>query len=135
MPEGEEEVEWKAQAMRAVVANDAQPLEDVLKRLPVNVWSNWRNKAGKDLVTLSEERGSSAAYSILARYLGVLKEQKRQAFEDREDVWVLVHGELQPRRATIVEEVDDDAQNLLVEFWDGDEPAIYVDRSMVLKSY
>ena len=29
-----------------------------------------------------------------------------------------------------ISKVDDDSQTLLVEFWDGDEPAIHVDRSI-----
>jgi hypothetical protein len=130
----DDEAEWRAQALRAVVADNTQALTDVLERLPLEVWSQWTNKAGKDLLTLSQERGSSGAYSCLARYLGILKELKREAFADREDVWVLVPGELQPRRATVMEDSPEEAEEVLVEFWDGYEPATKIDRTMVLKS-
>jgi len=129
-----EEAEFKAQALRAVVADDTKALEEVLQRLPVEIWSKWENKAGKDLLTLSQERGSSRAYSLLARYLGLLKELERQGFEDRESVWVLVQGEVQPRRATVVEDTDKDAKEVLVEFWDGYEPPTQVDACMVMKT-
>jgi hypothetical protein len=133
VPTGEES-EWKTQALRAVVADDVRALEEIFDRLPVEAWSKWKNKAGKDLLTLSQERGSTLAYSLLARRLGLLKELKQEGFEEREDVWVLIHGELQPRRATVCEDTAEDAQEVLVEFWDGYEPATRVDRCMVMKT-
>lgn len=72
--------------------------------VPADVWSAWRNKAGKDLVALSEERGSSAAYAVLARASGIVQERRHVPLEEGDAVWVLANGELQPRRATVKED-------------------------------
>jgi hypothetical protein len=133
VPEGDE-AELKVQAMRAVVGDDTKSLAEVLERLPVDIWSTWQNKAGRDLLTLSQERGSYSAYSLLARHLGLLKEAIREAFEDRENVWVIVKGELQPRRATVLRNATEEADSILVEFWDGYEPPIEVERCFVMKT-
>jgi hypothetical protein len=130
-----EETEWKAQALRAVVQDDTDALAEVLDRLPVETWSIWKNKAGKDLITLAEERGSSGAYSLLARLLGLLKEMKRESFDDREAVWVLVQGDVQPRRATVLADTSAEAEQVLVEFWDDDMPPCHIDRRSVMKTY
>lgn len=131
----ENEAELRTQAFRAVVKDDTAALADVVtSRVPKSVWSTWQNKAGKDLLTLSEERGASGAYSLLAKALGLLKEQKRDSFEEREAVWVLFTGEVQPRRATVLEDTSAEAEDVFLEFWDGEEPASRIDRSFVLKS-
>lgn len=129
----EVEAEARTKAFRAVVKDDTATLIVTLDDVPVDTWSAWQNKAGKDLLTLSEERGSSRAYSVLARALGLLKDRHRDAFEEREAVWVLSHGEVQPRRATVVEETPPEVDTIFLEFWDGDEPPIRIDRSMVFK--
>jgi len=130
---GEDELRTKA--FRSVVKDDTASLAEVIiDRVPVSIWSAWKNKAGKDLLTLSEERGSSAAYSLLAKALGLLKERKRESYEEREAVWVLFTGEVQPRRATVLEDTPAEADEILLEFWDGDEPASHIDRSYVLKA-
>merc|ERR1719220_1088595 len=56
-PETEEDDEVRAlktTALRAVVKDDTVTLSKVLEGLPCGVWSQWRNKAGRDLVTLSQ---------------------------------------------------------------------------------
>lgn len=123
----------KAAALRAVVKDDAVTLRTILDRLDVAVWSKWENKAGKDLITLSQERGSSLAYSLIARQLGLLKDLHREVFEEREAVWIFEAGEVAPRRATILEDTPADADDIKVEFWDGDEPPTYVERCFVRK--
>jgi len=128
------EAELRTRAFRAVVKDDTQVLQEVIADLPKEVWSEWHNKAGKDLLTLSEERGSSAAYSFLTRQLGKLKERKREAFAQGADVWVLMQGEIQPRRATVMEDAPAEANYVLLEYWDGDAAASYVDRGQVLPS-
>lgn len=131
----EEEAEtMKAPAFRAAVQNDTAKLAEVLERVPRSIWKAWNNKAGKDLLTLSEERGSSAAYAMLARSLGLLQDRKFEAFQEREDVWVLVPGEVQPRRATVTKDADADSNYVSVEFWDGDAPATEVEHSLVCKA-
>mmetsp|Transcript_57482 Transcript_57482/g.160018 ORF Transcript_57482/g.160018 Transcript_57482/m.160018 type:complete len:618 (-) Transcript_57482:163-2016(-) len=131
----EPESELRAKALRAVAQDDSESLAEVLRVVDTEVWSKWENKAGKDLLTLSQERGSSLAYSLLARGLGVLKELQRQSFEEREAVWVFEVGEVQPRRATIMEDTPEEADDILVEFWDGDAPACRVERCLVRKMW
>jgi hypothetical protein len=73
-PSETEEVELKAKAFKAVVKDDADALISVLEVAPRNMWENWENKAGKNLLALSQERGSTKAYSILAQSLGISEE-------------------------------------------------------------
>lgn len=129
----EEEEKIKAKALRAVVQDDGETLESILGVVPSDTWSRWENRAGKDLITLSQERGSATAYSVLAKALGLVKELKREAFEEREAVWVFQPGEVQPRRATVIEETPEEADEILVEYWDGDQPEEHVERCLVRK--
>lgn len=133
--EPEEEEKLKAKALRAVVQDDFSTLGEVLELAPVDKWSRWENRAGKDLLTLSQERGSSCAYSVLAKALGMMREMKREAFEERETVWVFLHGEVQPRRATVLEDTPEEADDILVEYWDGDAPPEHVERCMVRRMW
>lgn len=121
----------KAQALRAVVQDDCPSLADVLKIVRRTVWSRWENKAGKDLLTLSQERGSSMAYSMLAKSLGMVKEVKREFYEERQTVWVFVNGDIQPRRATVMEDTPEECDDVLLEFWDGDDPPERVERCLI----
>merc|ERR1719437_168581 len=97
-------------------------------RVPSSQWSRWENKAGKDLLTLSQERRSTLAYARLAKALGMVTEMKREAYEERETVWVFLRGEVQPRQATVIEDTPEEADAILVEYWDGDEPPQHVER-------
>lgn len=133
MPSEAVQAEMKTKALRAVVQDDPAVLEEVFKSMPQEIWSAWENKAGKDLLTLSQERGSSCAYSVLAKALGILSEMKRDSFEERESVWIFVNGDVQPRRATVIEDTPEEADEILIEYWDGYEDASYVDRAMVRK--
>ena len=123
----------KQAAFRAVVKDDVQSLTSVLEGLPTAVWGAWRNRAGKDLLELSQERGSANAYSALAKGLGLVTELPRDFFEERETVWVYIPGDVQPRRATVMEDTPAEADTVLVEYWDGDEPATHLDRCMLRK--
>jgi hypothetical protein len=126
--------ELRSRAFRATVQNDAQALGQVLESVPMELWSKWQNKAGRDLLTLAEERGSSAAYCILARALGLLQERPQQAFKDRDTVWVLEPGQIQPRRASILGDAPDGDADVLLEYWDGDDEPSRVPRAVVMKS-
>jgi len=123
----------KAKALRAVAQDDVVALAEIIENIPVDVWSKWENKAGKDLVTLSQERGSVSAYSQLAKALGIVKEVKRETFEEREAVWVFIRGDVQPKRATVLSDTPEEADMIPIEYWDGDEPASMVDRCSVRK--
>lgn len=132
----EEELQkLKAKALRAVVQDDAATLGSLLELVDVKTWSLWQNRAGKDLLTLSEERGSSEAHSALMRAMGMVTHLHRDAYEERENVWVYNPGDVQPRRATILQDFDEDAEQILIEYWDGNDPGLYVDRAMIRKDY
>jgi len=130
----DELAELRKQAFRSVVQDDAASLQEVFRRVPQDIWSSWYNKAGRDLLTLCEERGSSEAYSVVAKALDLVVEREREIFEEREAVWVLFPGELQPRRASVLEDTPKKNQEVLLEFWDGEEPPTLIDRCMVAKS-
>lgn len=116
---------------RAVVQDDAALLCTLLAEVPIEVWSSWRNKADKDLLSLSQERGAAAAYALLARLLGVIQERHHSELEDGEAVWVFVSGEVQPRRATVLEGGED---GVVVEYWDDASEATRVPRASIAKS-
>merc|ERR1711933_667259 len=130
-----EEAELKAKAFRAVVQDNVGSLSEVLERLSPNFWAKWQNKAGKDLLTLSQERGSSGAYSVLAEALGMVQEMKRESFEEREAVWIFNPGEIQPLRATVLEDTSAEKDTVFIEYWDGDAPPVAVERCMVRKMW
>merc|ERR1740121_1850536 len=130
-----EEDKLKAKALRAVCQDDGAALAEVLETTPIDVVSSWQNRAGTDLLTLSEERGSAQAYSVLAKALGLVREMKRDEFEERETVWVFVQGDVQPRRATVLEDTPEEAETVLLEFWDGDDPPERVERSRVRRMW
>eukprot|EP00927_Polykrikos_kofoidii_P079550 TRINITY_DN7632_c0_g1_i2.p1 TRINITY_DN7632_c0_g1~~TRINITY_DN7632_c0_g1_i2.p1 ORF type:complete len:599 (+),score=145.83 TRINITY_DN7632_c0_g1_i2:596-2392(+) len=125
--------ELKAKAMRAVAQDDVEALEAMLKTVPVEVWSKWMNKASKDLVTLSQERGSAEAYCMLARELGIIKDMSRDTFEEGETIWVFEPGEVMAKRASVLEDTPEEAEDVLVEYWDGDEPPLRVERCLIMK--
>jgi hypothetical protein len=126
---------FKAQALRSVVQDKISDLAEVFQAVPVAVWSQWTNKAGKDLLTLSQERGASGAYGMIAKALGILREQKRDSYEEREAVWVFLPGDVQPRRATVLEDTPEDAEEVYLEYWDGEDPPLRIERCMVRKMW
>jgi len=128
-----EELELRTQAFRAVAQDSVEVLESVLSRIPSDVWSGWCNKAGKGLLSLAQERGSTSAYSRLAQALGLLKEMKTEAYEEREDVWVFLPGEVQPRRATVLVATPEASTTVRIEYWDGDCPSTCIEKSLVRK--
>lgn len=70
-----EEVEkFRVQAFRAIVKDNQISLEEVLNLVPRRTWSRWENRAGADLLELSEERKSWECNFLLSKYLGMVKE-------------------------------------------------------------
>jgi len=133
-PSGRElsaEDKLKARALRAVVQDDGATLSEVLEQVDVETMKSWHNRAGTDLITLCEERGRGHAYSILARKLGLLVEQKREAFQERDTVWVFLKGDVQAKQATVLEDTPEEADQVLLQLWDGEAEQEYVDRSQV----
>jgi len=129
----EEEADVRAKAFRAVAQDDCQALTDLLDGVPLGLWSAWQNKAGKDLMTLSEERGSCNASTLLAKALGLIVEQKREKFEESETVWVYLFGDVQPKRANVLEDTAEDVDDILIQYWDGDDEPERVPRDSVRK--
>lgn len=122
---------FKARALRAAVQDDCETLTEVLEIVPTDTWSKWQNKAGQDLLTLSQVRGATSAYAVLAKALGIVHEMKREAYEEREAVWVFLPGDVQPRRATVLEDTPEEVDEVLLEYWDGDAPPERVERCLV----
>mmetsp|Transcript_82649 Transcript_82649/g.145833 ORF Transcript_82649/g.145833 Transcript_82649/m.145833 type:complete len:807 (-) Transcript_82649:13-2433(-) len=128
-----ETAELKIKAFRFVVQNNIDELDAVLERLPLELWSNWENRAGKDLITLAQERGSSGAEAVLMKKLGLVQDRPKDSFEERESVWIFKPGEVQPLRATVLEDTPEELDDVLVEYWDGDDPPSRVEKCMVRK--
>jgi len=131
----EDELKLKTAALRCVVKNDGDSLIEMLEGVPQSVWSAWQNRAGKDLITLAEERGSSDAHSALMKCMGLVQDMERDVFEERENVWVYLPGDVQPRRATVLEDTPEEVDEVLIEYWDGDDPPSRIDRAMIRKDY
>lgn len=125
------EQKLKARALRAVVADDGAALIEVIESVDIELVKTWQNKAGTDLLTLSEERGSAHAYSVLARKLGILHEMKREEFKEQDTVWVFVKGDVQAQRATVLEDTPEEADTIRLQMWDGDREEEYVERCQV----
>jgi len=64
----------------------------------------------------------------------MLEELQRHSYVEREVVWVFEVGEVQPRRATVLEDTPEDREDILVEFWDGNAPPVHVERCLVRKT-
>jgi len=106
-----------------VVKDDTKELNNIFNNLSQDVWSSWHNRAGKNLLTLAQERRAAGSYALIGRALGLLQERKREAFEERETVWVLCPGKVQARHGTVVEDAPADGDTeLLIEFWDRPGP-------------
>jgi len=55
--------------------------------------------------------------------------------EEREAVWVFLPGEVQPHRATVLEDTPEEAEVVLLEYWDGDTPPERVERCLVRRMW
>jgi len=132
-PTSADESELRTKALRAAARDDRKALTEVLAAVHVDVWSKWKNRAGQDLLALSEARQSSDAYSLLASALGLLHELPRETFIASETVWVFVADEVMPKRATVLDDIATAEDAIQVEFWDGDVPSQKVERCRVRK--
>eukprot|EP00927_Polykrikos_kofoidii_P037996 TRINITY_DN32229_c0_g1_i1.p1 TRINITY_DN32229_c0_g1~~TRINITY_DN32229_c0_g1_i1.p1 ORF type:complete len:1020 (+),score=175.17 TRINITY_DN32229_c0_g1_i1:38-3061(+) len=130
-----EELEVKTMSFRSVVKDDFQAIKEMIAMVPQDTWTSWRNKADKDLLTLAIERGASKSYSAIGKALGLVSEMKREVFEERESVWIMFVGEVQPQRATVLEYTPASADDVLIELWTGHDAPTRVQRSLVLKSH
>lgn len=130
----EVEAAYKLKAFRAVVADDEETLRAIITTVPKETWEAWKNKGGQDLIEVAHERGKANSYAVLAKELNMLREQTRHTFEEREAVWVYEEDAVQPRQATVLEDTPAEVDTILVEFWDGYEPASRIERCRVMKS-
>mmetsp|Transcript_18975 Transcript_18975/g.40836 ORF Transcript_18975/g.40836 Transcript_18975/m.40836 type:complete len:493 (-) Transcript_18975:48-1526(-) len=118
-------------AKSAVLNNDGSALQEVLSRTDIDRVRSWKNAAGEGLLALSESRHKPEMYAILARAFGMVEERKPQAFEERQDVWVYTQGEVQPKRATILEDSPEEEDHVHIEYWDGDGDPEWIEKSRV----
>merc|ERR1712137_251670 len=92
----------KLKAFRAAAQGDTVTLHEIINSVSFDIWSKWENRAGKTLLAMSQERGSTAVHLLVAKALGIVKELKCETFEEREAVWVYSRGDIQPKRATVL---------------------------------
>ena len=77
--------ELQSVAQRAAVRNDTTAMTLVINTVEKEVWAQWRNKAGLDLLALAEERGSVATSTLIAQALGFPGRAEALAARQRED--------------------------------------------------
>merc|ERR1712137_931566 len=80
----------KSKAFRAAAQDDCGTLNEIIESISIAIWSKWENRAGKTLLTLSEERRSPSVHLRLAKAFGIAKQLKRESFEVGECVWVYI---------------------------------------------
>lgn len=129
-----EEGKLKARALKAIAQDNSEDLQEILAQIPITLVRDWKNKAGTDLLTLAEERKKGKSYSVLAKAMGLVKEEKPERYEEKDSVWVFLPGEVAAVRATVVEEAAEEAQTVLLEFWEGNAPARHVNRRRIWRS-
>lgn len=132
--ETDEEKITKAKAFRAVANNDHESLQEVLDCTDIETMQRWLNKAGESLLVVAEKRRSNL-FAMLAKAFGIAREQQRDAYEEKQAVWVYTPGEPQPRQATVLEDTPMEADTVMLIFWDGDEPAKHIDKNRVRPSW
>jgi len=125
----------KSKAFRAAAQDDVRTLNEIIDSVPADIWSKWENRAGKTLLALSEERGSTAVHLQVAKALGIVKQITRETFEEREAVWVYMRGDIQPKRATVLAATLEDAEMVPIEYWEGSEAPTCVSRSSIRKMF
>jgi len=123
----------KSKAFRAAAQNDCGTINEIINLVSVDIWSKWENRAGKTLLALSQERGSAAVHLLVAKALGILKQLKRETFEEREAVWVYSRGDVQPKRATVLATTVEDTEMIPIEYWEGNGPPTCVSRCSIRK--
>jgi len=130
----EDSLAIKSKAFRAAAQDDCGTLNEIIDSVSVDVWSRWENRAGKTLLTLSQERRSANVHSQLIKALGIVKPMKRETFEEREAVWVYRQGDVQPKHATVLADTSEDVEMIPIEYWEGNGPATRVDRCWIRKT-
>lgn len=111
------------QEFKYVMRDDELALEESLRGVSPFVWGRWKNKGGKSLLELADERGKPKCYTWLALASGKVQFLQPEQFAAGDSVWVFSQASLQPRPAR-VEEADDEAcappGHVRVAFWDED---------------
>jgi len=133
-PSPEEEEKLKTEAFRACARGDAEKLAEVLEQLPTHhIWVKWRNKAGKDLEELCQERGEKCEGALRVIYKASGREQTvvREYYEEGTYIWVHLKGDVQAKQATVMQDTPEEDDYILIQYWIGYDEPEYVDRSMV----
>lgn len=136
-PTTEEEEKLKTEAFQACARGNADRLLEILDLVPLELWEKWQNKAGKDLEQLCHERGEKCegCLRVIFKASGRERQVEREYYEEGENVWVHVKGEVQARQATVMEDTPLEEDMVLIKFWAGYDEPEYVDRGIVSKMY
>jgi len=134
-PSGPHAEEKKA-AFKAASTGDEKALVAALENVPTDVWTQWQNQGGQELMEMSKNRDEylgTSIHKLLLNMLGLIVERKYEPLDEGQAVWVFFAGDVVPRQATVREDTLADADKVLVQYWDGkdDETAEYVDRCCV----
>lgn len=122
------------EAFRLVVQDDAQKLQQHLRACKVSplVWAAWRNRGGKTLLQLAEERERNNVYTWMVLAAGRVQFLAPEKVLPGDAVWVFTPGCLQPRQAAVVGPADEmrpnayDAElHVEVAFWDEEGDATH----------
>jgi hypothetical protein len=120
-------------AFRLVVQDDAQKLQQHLRACKVSplVWAAWRNRGGKTLLQLAEERERNNVYTWMVLAAGRVQFLAPEKVSPGDAVWVFTPGCLQPRQAAVVgaderkQDMHDAESHVEVAFWDEDGDATH----------
>jgi len=110
--------EKKTEAFKLLMQDNVEGLEEFLEPYGVENWSHWRNKGGKSLLEMAEERSKEHCHSFLLKALDRVTTLAAEDIETGDAVWVFEPGELQPHKATAVEFSPD---FIVVTYWDSDK--------------
>lgn len=108
----------KLPAFRLVCKDDAAELEAQLRGVSPFVWRQWKNRGGKTLLQLAEERSKQQVYTWLTVALGRGQVLEPEKVEEGDCVWVFTSESLQPRQAKVLARPEDRRAPVEVAFWD-----------------
>jgi hypothetical protein len=75
---GAELAEIEKKARKACAQNDIATVTEMVKKVPKETWSSWKNKSGEDLLTMAQKRKNKEVYTLLAKELGLLQEPSEE---------------------------------------------------------
>merc|ERR1711908_248191 len=94
--------EQKTEAFKLLMKDDVEGLEKFLEPYGPENWEQWKNKGGKSLLDMAEERSKENCHSFLLKALDRVSSLAAEDIDEGDAVWVFEPGELQPHKATCV---------------------------------